>query len=737
MKRSLITGTLILLASLTFAQQKVQYQICDHDFRPLYMRHDLPPDAIYTDTTASAAVRTKDVLSRLSFDEKLRLTGGWNYKAFPGIPRLGLRPIRFSDASQGIRYSEYAKKRMKYFCILPTKSTAFPSELALAATWNKKLAYEYARSIGEEARAWGVSVLLGPGLNMYRNSEGGRNYEYMGEDPFLTSSMAVQYVEGLQGTGTLATLKHFIGNEQEFARHVADVKIVKRALREIYLPPFLAAINKGGTLSVMTGNNLVNGYPGAADKPLLKGVLRKEFGFDGIIMSDWANSTFWPKKQDLILGSGLSLLMYNNKTFADYIRHEIKLHPAIKDSVERKLDTMVFHNLYAFFKAGFYDSPYKDPALLSQIESHKKVALKTAEEAITLLKNDNNILPIDPDKVNKIVVLGTDEALTAYAGTGSGRVEGYDHVDYLTGLKNVYGNKIIHQKNMSDEEIGSADVVLYFIYKKTGEGYDVPFDMPDVNKKIAHYAKLNKNLVVIYSGGNGFSMPWLSKTKGLIFAYLLGQESGTALANVISGKVNPSGKLPFTIEKTFKDSPAFGYNKMKDGKYYWEGHGGSDRKYKKMFGDIELSYNEGIYIGYRWYDKKNIQPQFPFGFGLSYTTFKISDIKVSSKSIEKNKPVTISFKIKNTGKVAGAEVAQLYIHKIEPVIDRPVKELKGFKKVFLQPGKSKTVSIPVHLKDFAFWSIKENDWKVNSGEYLIEVGTSSQDILQKIKINNL
>src|SRR5699024_2353648 len=195
---------------------------------------------------------------------------------------------------------------------------------------------------------------------------------------------------------------------------------------------------------------------------------------------------------------------------------------------------------------------------------------------------------------------------------------------------------------------------------------DVPFDMPDVNKKIAHYAKLNKNLVVIYSGGNGFSMPWLSKTKGLIFAYLLGQESGTALANVISGKVNPSGKLPFTIEKTFKDSPAFGYNKMKDGKYYWEGHGGSDRKYKKMFGDIELSYNEGIYIGYRWYDKKNIQPQFPFGFGLSYTTFKISDIKVSSKSIEKNKPVTISFKIKNTGKVAGAEVAQLYIHKIEP-----------------------------------------------------------------------
>ncbi len=731
-KKIILTGILVLVALASFAQQEIKYQLCDHDFRPIYMRYDLPPNAVYIDTTASAATRAKDVLDRLSFKEKLMLTGGWNYMYFPGVPRLGLRPIRFSDASQGIRISQYG---IKQTCILPEKTTSFPCELALAATWNSELAFQYARSIGEECKAWGVSVLLGPGVNMYRNAEGGRSFEYMGEDPFLTSVMAVQYVKGLQSMGTLATLKHFIGNEQEFARHIINVNIGERALREIYLRPFLAAIRRGGALAVMNGNNFVNGYPGAANKPLSKDILRDEYGYKGIVMSDWANSTFWPDKQSLVLGSGQSLLMSNNALFANYIQNEIKEHPENKVVIEKGLDAMVFYNLLTFFRMGFYDRPYRKPSLVKKVDSHKAVALKTAEQAITLLKNSDNILPIDPHKVNKIVVLGTDKALKVYTGTGSGRVEGYDQIDYLTGLKSVYGDKIIHQKNIGEETIRSADVVLYFIYKKSGEGYDVPFALPEVNEKISYYAKLNKNLVIIYSGGNGFAMPWLSKTKGLVFAYFLGQESGTALANVISGSTNPSGKLPFTIEKNFEDSPAFGYNKMEDGKLYWKGHGGSDRKYEKEFGKIEVSYKEGIYMGYRWYDKEQIEPRFPFGFGLSYTTFEISDIKASSKTIKKDKPVQISVKIENTGEMAGAEVIQLYVHKEDPSVDRPVKELKGFKKVFLKPDESKMVRIPLHVRDLSFWSVTESDWKANPGTYLIEIGTSSQHILQKIKIN--
>lgn len=728
MNRNIIIACLILfLGTNTFAQEKINYNLCDQDFRPINMRSNLPANALYTNRNASAEARAKDVIRRLTFDEKLMLTGGWKMMHFPSVERLGLPPVYFSDASQGIHIKDY--------CIKVGKSTAFPATIALAATWNTDLAYTYAKSISEECRAWGVSVLLGPGMNMYRNAEGGRNYEYMGEDPFLTSQMAVSYVKGLQQAGTVATIKHFIGNEQEFARHVANIKISERALREIYLPPFKASIIEGKALAVMTGNNLVNGFPGAADKPLTQDILRKEYGFKGIVMSDWANSTFWPEKQELELTSGHSLLMSDNQVFADYVQQEIKEHPGRKPEIEKDLDTMVFHNLYTFFKSGIYDRPYRNPDLLATFNMHKKVALQTAEEAITLLKNDNHILPVKPASVKKMVVLGTEEALQAYTGKGSGMVEGYDHVDYLTGLKNVYGDKIVYNKDISDATIATADVVLYFITRPSGEGFDVDFNMPDVQDSVKRYARLNKNLVVIFSGGNGFAMPWLSSVKGFVFAYLLGQERGEALANVISGKVNPSGKLPFTIEKDFNESPAKDYNKMSDGKYYWRGGKPNSREYQKQFGDIEIPYNEGIYVGYRWYEKKNIEPQFPFGYGLSYTTFSFGTISASAKKVTKDKPVTITFTITNTGSVAGAEVAQLYISDVKSTIDRPVKELKGFKKVFLHPGESKKIAINVDWKDLAFWDEKSHQWKVEPGDFVIEAGSSSQDIKRKITIS--
>lgn len=685
------------------------------------MRKGLQANAVYLNKNAAAEARANDVVKRLTFDEKLQLTGGWKKFYFPPVERLGLMPVYFADATQGIHEKDY--------CVNITKTTSFPSGLALAATWNEQLAYDYAKAIGEECRAWGVNVLLGPGMNMYRHSEGGRNFEYMGEDPLLTSKMSVAYVKGLQSTGTIATIKHFIGNEHEFARHVTDINIGERALREIYLPSFTAAIKDGGALALMTGNNMLNGYPGAANKPLVAGYLRKELGFKGVVMSDWANSMYWTERLQMELGSGHSLLMENNNLFAEYIKKQLKEHPEQKTKIEKELGNMAFYNLYTFFKAGVYDKPYRDLSFIKTIDQHKPVALRTAEEAITLLKNDDNMLPLIPSKLNKIVVLGNDTALNIYGGRGSGAVKGFDHINYLQGLKNVYGDKIIRKAGITDDEIRSADVVLYFIYKIVGESGDFAFKLPEtIHTDIQKAASLNKNIVVIYSSGNPMDMPWLNSVKGLVYAYFLGQYRGEALANVLSGKINPSGKLPYTIEKTFDDSPGKDYNLMKDGKYYWGGGRGESKKIQDKFGDLAYEYKEGIYVGYRWFDKINIKPQFPFGYGLSYTRFDYSSVASSSKTISKNRTILISFTIKNTGNVDGAEIAQLYMHPVNAKIDRPEKELKGFKKIFLKKGESKKVTIPLSYNDLSYWDEKTHQWKTDKEAYEIWVGSSSKDI---------
>lgn len=720
MKNNLLFPALLFFFSTAGnAQDKIDYALCGEDWRPIYMHAGLPKNGVYADTQASPERRVADVLKRLSFEEKLTLTGGWNKMHYPGIARLGIPPVYFADATQGIH--------LKDICVKMKKSTSFPGSIALAATWNTGLAYQYAQALSEECRAWGVSVLLGPGVNMYRNAEGGRNYEYFGEDPLLASRMAVEYVKGMQSIGTIATVKHFIGNEQEFARHVSDDRISERALREIYLPPFKAALQQGGALALMTGNNMVNGFPGAANTPLTQEVLRAEYGFKGMIMSDWANSIFWSDSLKLVANSGQSLLMENNDLFVNYIREQIKVHAAKKEELENGLDRMVTANLYTLFKSGVYDRPYRDPSLVSKIDGHAAIARKTAEEGITLLKNKDNILPLKPS-LNKILVLGEDQALTAYVGKGSGNVLGFNHTDYLQGLKKEFGNKVIRSTVADSSEIKAADVVLYFINKPAGEGFDVEYNKPDFTKSINEVATLNKNVIVIYSGGNGLPTPWIDKIKGFVFAYLLGQERGNALAGILSGKVNPSGKLPFTIEKDFSESPAHDYNKMPDGNYYRQGGKGESQKMFDKFGTIPVNYREGIYIGYRWFEKKKIQPQFPFGFGLSYTSFTYKDISVSSKKISSKASLNVSLTIENIGAVDGAEVVEIYIHENDSKTDRPEKELKGFTKVFLKAGESKTVAVSLKFDDFAFWNEQVHHWQVNKGTYTIMAASSSAEI---------
>jgi beta-glucosidase len=727
MKKKLIyIYSLVTLAgNVLFAQEAIQYQLCDADFRPIYMRENLPPNSIYSDTSYTSEERARDLVNRLTFDEKLELTGGWKNMHFPGVDRLGVPPVYFSDASQGIHIKDY--------CVNVEKSTAFPTSIALAATWNVDLAFQYAQSVSEECRAWGISVLLGPGLNMYRNSEGGRNYEYYGEDPYLSSRLAVNYVKGMQSLGTIATLKHFIGNEQEFVRHILNVNIGERALHEIYLAPFKAALEEGGALAVMTGNNFVNDYPGAANTPLSQGVLRDAYNFQGIVMSDWASTQFWNSQLDKELTSGHSLLMAKNDDFKAFILKEIKENPEKKENIGKELGTMVYHNLYSFFKAGTYDRPYRDPTLVNKIEDHQQVALKTAEEAITLLKNEDDILPLKKS-VSKILVLGTEEALNVYTGKGSGKVEGYNILNYLEGLKNKFGDKIIRKTDATSQDIKSADVVILIINKPAGESFDIAFDYLDVNQQIKEISENNKNLIVVYSGGNGLPMPWLENVKGLLFTYLLGQEAGNALANVVSGDVNPSGKLPFTIEINKNDGPAVDFNKLPDGTYYWGGGKGDSRKIYKQFGYLDMDYDEGIFIGYRWYDKKQIKPRFPFGFGLSYTKFEYGNLQLSQVNIDENTPIEVSFELQNIGKLDGAEVVQLYVKSQNSSVEMPEKELKGFKKIFLKVGEKKMVHLKVNLKDLAYWDISTHSWQVAKGNYKILIGNSSENIHREVSI---
>ncbi|WP_369047966.1 beta-glucosidase [Tenacibaculum sp. UWU-22] len=715
---------LVTFSNVIYGQKVSNYNKCNTDFSPIHLHNDSIANNSYADTTLTSEARSWDVIKRLNIDEKINLTGGWNDFLFPAVKRLGLPPVFFADASQGVRI------RPEDTCNIVEKTTAFPASIALAATWNTDLANKYAKNIADECIAWGVGILLGPGINMYRNSEGGRSYEYYGEDPYLTSRITVSYIKGMEGKGVITCPKHFIANDQEFVRHVADVKVSEKALREIYLPPFKAAIKEGHALAIMTGNNFVNGYPGASNKPLTNDILRKEYGFKGVIMSDWASTRFWPDSLDLVLGSGQSLLMANNKQFAAYIKEKFnKANPASKAYIEKQLDTMVFHNLNSFFKSGVYDRDLKSIDYASLLKNHKKTALTAAEESITLLKN-KNILPINKD-VKQILVLGTDEALTSYTGNGSGKVLGYDVVTPLQGLKETFGeNRVKRVIKPTEDDIKNASIILYFANKPAGEGFDIKYNSLNIADKLLKISKINPNIVVLYSGGNGIPMPWIKNVKGLLFTYFLGQEGGHAIANVLSGKVNPSGKLPFTIEKDFKDSPAYNYNVLPDGTIYWEGNKPNSAEIYEKFGRIKIPYKEGIYIGYRWYDKNNIKVRYPFGYGLSYTNFKISKPKanLNSKKWNGNTNLKIVANVSNTGKVEGKETIQLYIQPLNNKGNRAIKELKRFKKINLKKGTSKEVSFTLNPQDFSYWSEKEDQWKIDQGKYRIMVGSSSQEL---------
>ena len=640
-----------------------------------------------------------------------------------GIPRLGLPSVRFADASAGLRRCDSVTRKLE-------KTTSFPCPLLLAATWDRRTARDYARMIGEECRAAGVHLLLGPGMNMYRHSRYGRNFEYFGEDPLLASAIAEAYVTGLQSTGTGATIKHWIGNETDLKRCSSNTRMSEKALREIYMPPFEASL-RAGARALMTAYNLFNGEWCAQSRYLNMELLRKELAFDGLIMTDW-HSAYDGKKLsesgvDLEMPDGLSLKLARSALLGS-----------------PRIDRMALSILKTCVAAGYYDPNYAKPSLLRRLPQHAALARRTNEQGITLLKN-NGILPMrSKPSGGPILVTGNAATRVGLGGGGSAFVIGYNNKSYLEVMQERWGTKnIIHAANPSTEELQRASCVLVFSAfggdDPEAEGHDHSFTLPD-DALIHRCAEGNPNTVVCIVTGCGVSMEWDASAAAVMWLGLGGQTGPDAFADILSGKVSPSGKLPFTIERRFEDSPGFGYDRASLNRESPHAIADTVTKSKRVefhtnkeateYYTYDVEYREGIHIGYRWYDKKAIPVRYPFGHGLGYTRFHWSDLK----TVRRNGKMHFSFNLANTGGEGGAEVVQVYSSAPETAGDRPVKELKAFLRVYLESGDAKRVRLSVRYDDLRHWDSKTQKWVFTPGRYTFRIGGSSADLPLEAKV---
>jgi len=790
--------------------------------------------------------RVDAILSKMTLDEKLTIIGGINDFYIQAIPRLGLPPLRMSDGPLGVH--DYG----------PT--TAYPAGILLAASWDTELARRVGESMGQDARARGVHFILAPGMNIYRAPMNGRNFEYFGEDPYLASRMAVSVVQGIQSQGVIATVKHFAANNMEYGRldHSSDVD--ERTLREIYLPAFEASVKEAKAGAVMDAYNLVNGVYMTQNNILNNVVLKKEWGFDGILMSDWgathdgvaaANAGL-----DLEMPSGAFM---NKHTLVPAIQSGQVSHGTIDDKVRRILRKAI--------QFGFYDHEQTDTDVPLYSVKGRELVLEEARSGMTLLKNESHLLPLDKKKIKTVAVLGPDAYPAVIGGGGSSLSNPFSSVSYLEGISNYLGKEVrvayvaenapleeivtrtefftdpggqrglkgeyfnndelrgepslvrtdeqiaFHwgeasyvdngpvdhfsvrwtgyfvphagddykfyvsaddgvrlyvddQRVIDDwqrhgetldtysahleggkaykirleyfEAVGTAtarfgiaaasralgketralaekaDVVILcmgFDPSSESEGGDRTFRLPGGQDSfIQQIAEVNKNVVVVLTAGGNIDMTrWIEKVPALLHAWYPGQEGGIALAQILFGEYSPSGKLPASFERRWEDNPTF-------------------NSYYPKSGEKRVTYSEGVFLGYRYYDHSKVKPLFPFGFGLSYTTFEYSDLKISPRSASVGAPVTITFSVKNTGSREGAEVTELYVGDSHASVPRPVRELKGFAKVLLKPGETKSVTISLDQRAFSYYDVSTGAWRAEPGDFSILVGSSSSQI---------
>lgn len=790
-----------------------------------------------------------ELLKQMTLQEKLEYIGGFREFYIRGIERLDLPEIKMSDGPMGVR--NYGA------------TTAYPASIAIAASWNRDLAEKFGIAMGRDARARGVHIVLAPGVNIYRAAFNGRNFEYLGEDPYLASEIVVPIIKGIQSQGAVATVKHYIANNQEFDRHNVSSNVDERTLREIYMPAFKAAVQKGNVGALMTAYNLINGVHASEHDYLNNEVLKNEWGFDGVVMSDWTStySTIG------IVNGGLDLEMPSGK----YMNPELIIPLIVSGEIkESTIDDKVRRILRMIVKFNFMNRDQEISDIPKDDPKSRAAALQIAREGTVLLKNESGILPLNRKEIKKIAVIGPNSHPAVHGAGGSSYTTPTHAVSVLDGINALAGENIevIHKRGIRDlsgdgtyensvfytpdgkpglkgeyfnnmnfdgkPELTRIDESVNFIFNEhpsggkynsnfsvkwtgkikpektglyrfyvtgddgyrlmindenvleawfdqapttrsallelvSGKEYDLRLEYyqngggaeikfgyekektPQINEaaKLAKEAdavilcvgftqttegegrdreynltdeqvelitktlEANKNTIIVLNAGGNVEMEgWIDNTKALLQAWYPGQEGGTAIAEIIFGDVNPSGKLPATFEKKWEDSPVYG-------------------SYFDDDDDKNVEYSEGIFLGYRYFDQADSKPRFPFGYGLSYTTFEYSDLKVDAVN---GLPVKISFKITNTGKAAGAEAAQVYVSDLQSSVERPEKELKGFDKVFLEPGESKVVEITLEKDAFQYYDVNKRSWVLEPGDFEIKVGRSSEDIVLNERI---
>ena len=707
---------------------------------------------VYLDDSKPIEDRIEDALSRITVEEKVAKFSS------PGVARLGIPEFWMTDGPHGIR-PEVLWDEWNQAGWTNDSCVAFPALTCLAATWNPEAALLYGQSIGEEARYRNKTVLLGPGVNIYRTPLNGRNFEYMGEDPYLASQMVVPYVKGVQQNGVAACVKHYALNNQEINRHTTNVIVDDRALYEIYLPAFKAAVQKGKAWAIMGSYNLYKNQHNCHNRYLLNDILKGEWGFDGVVVSDWGGVHNTEEAiyngMDMEFGSwtnGLSKGMgnaYDNYYLA---------HPYLKQIKEGKigtkeLDDKVRRILRLAFRTTMNrNRPYG--AMLS--EEHIAAARKIGEEGIVLLQNKKNILPIDLNRTKKIAVIGENALKMMTVGGGSSSLKVQYECSPLDGIKRRMGDGIeisyargyvgdtggqfdgvSSGQNLKDDRSArqlieeavriaqSADYVIFIGgLNKSGhqdcedtdrKGLELPYKQ---DKVIGALAKVNKNLIVVNISGNAVAMPWISEVPAVIQAWYLGTEAGNAIASVLVGDVNPSGKLPFTFPEKLED---VGAHQLGD----YPGRQRED-------GIFDEKYNESIFVGYRWTDKQKIRPLFPFGHGLSYTTFAYGKATVNKKVMKIDEQIVITVPITNTGKRIGSEIVQLYISDLKSSLPRPVKELKGFSKIQLAPGETQEVTFLIDKQALSFFNDSRHEWVAEPGKFEAQIAASATDIKSKV-----
>ena len=698
----------------------------------------------YLDPDAPVEARVKDALARMTLHEKVAITHAQSKFTSAGVPRLGIRQLNYSDGPHG------AREEIDWNSWDPARWTndscvAFPTLTCLAATWNRSLSALYGHAVSEEFAFRGKDVILGPGINITRMPLNGRSFEYMGEDPYLTGEMAAPYVRSIQENGVAACPKHFMLNNQEKDRWKVNVNVSERALEEIYLPAFEKVVRQGGAWTIMGAYNKWLGTWCCENDSSLNRILKGRWGFDGAVVSDWGGT----HHTDLAARGGLDVEMgtdtngktqdcslgYNTYHLADAFERAVREGEIPMSVVDDKASRV----LRTIFRTAM--NPHKVIGNMLS-EAHYQACSRIGEEGVVMLKNQKDILPVAPGRYRRILVVGDNATRSMCYGGGSSELKAQTEISPLDGLRSVYGDAINYArgytagktyydkvdpvsadtlKRLKDEAVEKArkaDLVIFVGGMNKNKLQDCEDgDRTDYNlsygqnELIAALAQVQKHLIVVTFAGNAYATPWIDQVRGLLQCWYLGSMSGQTLSRIISGQVNPSGKLPVTFARQQDDYPCFQYGQ--------EGYPGVNH---------QVYYKEGIYVGYRHFDTNHVEPQFPFGFGLSYTTFQYGKPELSALTMGQGDSITVRIPVTNTGKVAGKETVQLYIADVDCSTDRPAKELKGFEKLSLQPGETRTATLRIGSDDLRFYSEADHRWKAEVGNFKILVGASSRDI---------